>query len=233
MALSGLSLVSKLQPSVRLFLTYYYYYWWDYVSELRPLTYILFVLQMTWVWRATVEWYWQEKTEKLVPVPLCPPLIPHGLTRRRTWHSEARGQRLTAWTMERPLSNVSQTVVRRQPVVCSRSRAVSEEEALQKLCQTLNEWKLHPHMSVLKLPLLVDLQQKVGELVLSKLLVLQLLFLKMLQICAHKKYSYRYGNCYHVYIVPSIHFHALRVWGILRRCFACAPTAYEVVSGCQ
>jgi hypothetical protein len=37
-----------------------------------------------WVWRDTVEWYWQEKTEELgekpVPVPLCPPHIPHGLT---------------------------------------------------------------------------------------------------------------------------------------------------------
>jgi hypothetical protein len=38
---------------------------------------------------------------------------------------------------------------------------------LQKLYQTLNEWKTHRYMSVLKLPLLVDLQQKVGELVLS------------------------------------------------------------------
>jgi hypothetical protein len=36
-----------------------------------------------WVWRTTVEWYWQGKTEELgekpVPVPLCPPQIPHGL----------------------------------------------------------------------------------------------------------------------------------------------------------
>jgi hypothetical protein len=39
-------------------------------------------------WRATVEWYWQGKTEELgekpVPVPLCPPQISHGLTRART-----------------------------------------------------------------------------------------------------------------------------------------------------
>jgi len=37
-----------------------------------------------WVWRATVEWYWQGKTEELgekpVPVPLWPPQIPHGMT---------------------------------------------------------------------------------------------------------------------------------------------------------
>jgi hypothetical protein len=39
----------------------------------------------TWAWRATAEWYWWGKTkevrEKPVPVPLCPPQIPHGLTR--------------------------------------------------------------------------------------------------------------------------------------------------------
>jgi hypothetical protein len=37
-----------------------------------------------WVWRATVQWYWQGKTEergeKPVPVPLCPTQIPHELT---------------------------------------------------------------------------------------------------------------------------------------------------------
>jgi hypothetical protein len=35
------------------------------------------------------EWYWQAKTEELgekhVPLPLCPPQIPHGLTGSRTW----------------------------------------------------------------------------------------------------------------------------------------------------
>jgi hypothetical protein len=43
--------------------------------------------------------YWQGKTEKLgekpVPVPLCPPKIPHGLTRVRTRASAVRGWRLT------------------------------------------------------------------------------------------------------------------------------------------
>jgi hypothetical protein len=46
---------------------------------------ILRIPQMIWVWRTTVEWYWQGKTEELrekpVLVPLCPPQIPHGLTR--------------------------------------------------------------------------------------------------------------------------------------------------------
>jgi hypothetical protein len=58
-----------------------------------------------WVWRATVEWYWQGKTKELeerpVPMPLCPPQIPHGLTRTRNRASGLRGQRLTAWAMAR------------------------------------------------------------------------------------------------------------------------------------
>jgi len=62
-------------------------------------------------------------------------------------------------------SSVSQTVVRGGSP--SGPQAVSEEKALQKLYQTLNELKNTPYMSVLKLPLLVDLQQKVGELVIS------------------------------------------------------------------
>jgi hypothetical protein len=52
--------------------------------------------------RATVEWYWQRTTEKLgenpVPLPLCPPQIPHGLNRA----SAVRGRRLTAWATVRP-----------------------------------------------------------------------------------------------------------------------------------
>jgi hypothetical protein len=70
-----------------------------YVSILR-------VPQMIWVWRATVEWYWQGKTEepgeKPVPVPLCPPQMPHGLTQARTRASAVRGRLLTTWAMARP-----------------------------------------------------------------------------------------------------------------------------------
>jgi hypothetical protein len=62
---------------------------------------ILRISQMIWVWRATVEWYIDGKTEELgeksVPVPLCPPQIPHGLTRARTLASVVRGWRLTTW----------------------------------------------------------------------------------------------------------------------------------------
>jgi hypothetical protein len=70
-----------------------------YVSILR-------IPQMIRVWRETVEWYWQGKTEELgkkpVPVPLCPPQIPHGLTRTRTRASAVRGRRLTNWALARP-----------------------------------------------------------------------------------------------------------------------------------
>jgi hypothetical protein len=50
---------------------------------------------------APVEWNLQEKNEVLreipVPVPVCPPQIPHGLTRHRTRASAVRSRRLTAW----------------------------------------------------------------------------------------------------------------------------------------
>jgi hypothetical protein len=70
-----------------------------YVSILR-------IPQMISVWRATVEWYWQGKTEEMggKPVPglLCPPEITHGLTRARTRASAVRGRRLTTWATVRP-----------------------------------------------------------------------------------------------------------------------------------
>jgi hypothetical protein len=67
-----------------------------------------------WIWLvffvfpcnvAPVKWNWQGKTKVLggkpVPVPLCPPQIPHGLTRDRTRASAVEGRRLTAWAMAR------------------------------------------------------------------------------------------------------------------------------------
>jgi hypothetical protein len=55
---------------------------------------------------ALVELNWQGKTEVLgekpIPVPLCPPQIPRGLTRDRTRASAVVGRRLTAWTMVGP-----------------------------------------------------------------------------------------------------------------------------------
>jgi hypothetical protein len=58
-----------------------------------------------WTRTATVEWYWQGKTEELreepVPVPLCPPQILHRRVRVRTQASALTGRRLTAWAMAR------------------------------------------------------------------------------------------------------------------------------------
>jgi hypothetical protein len=58
-----------------------------------------------------VEWNWQGKTEVLGekpgPVPLCPPQIPHGLTRDRTRASAAGDRRLTAWAMARPVHTLN------------------------------------------------------------------------------------------------------------------------------
>jgi hypothetical protein len=59
---------------------------------------------------APVEWNWQGKTEVLRekpdPVPLCPPKIPHGLTRDRTRASMVGGRRLTAWAIARPFNTL-------------------------------------------------------------------------------------------------------------------------------
>jgi hypothetical protein len=48
--------------------------------------------------------------ENPVPVPLCPPQIPHGLTRDRTRASAVRGRRLTAWAMAWPLIVLTQFI---------------------------------------------------------------------------------------------------------------------------
>jgi hypothetical protein len=40
--------------------------------------------------------------EKPVPVPICPPQIPYGLTCLQTWASMVRSQWLTAWAMAQP-----------------------------------------------------------------------------------------------------------------------------------
>jgi hypothetical protein len=86
-------------------------------------------------WRATVEWYWQEKTEELgekpVPVPICPPQIPHWLTQA----SAVRGWRRTAWAMAQPycrwqLQSVIKTIHRLLNVgvdcTASNERVISE-----------------------------------------------------------------------------------------------------------
>jgi hypothetical protein len=86
--------------------------WGGSSTQAWMLTYvsILRIPQMIWVWRGTVEWYWQGKTEELgenpVPVPLCPPQIPNGLNRARTRASAVRDRRPTTSAMARPPENL-------------------------------------------------------------------------------------------------------------------------------
>jgi hypothetical protein len=60
-------------------------------------------------------------------VPLCPPQIPHGLTRA----SAVRGRRLTAWAMARPdLSLYSSSVCSGEHVEIDRNRFLSNHYVL-------------------------------------------------------------------------------------------------------
>jgi hypothetical protein len=82
---------------------------WDDVCVLWPSSSLSFIPQMIYIW-ATVEWYWQGKTkelrEKCVPVPLCPPQIPHGLNQAQTQASEVRGWAM-AWPKRAVLQGLS------------------------------------------------------------------------------------------------------------------------------
>jgi hypothetical protein len=74
---------------------------WDLLcNPMRKMISIFFVFSCN---GATVEWQWQEKTETLwekpLPVPLCQPQIPHGLTRNRTLASAVKGRLLNAWVV--------------------------------------------------------------------------------------------------------------------------------------
>jgi hypothetical protein len=101
---------------------------------------------------------------------------------------------------------VYQTVVR--GVSPGGPQAFLEVKALQKLYQTVTERKIHPYMSVLKLPLLVDLQQKVGKPVLSIIPCPSIIayfrkyFKLVYKTCGHSKFN-------HWYNVSHIHSHAL------------------------
>jgi hypothetical protein len=67
------------------------------------------------VCRATVEWYWQGKTEefgeKPVPVPLHPPQIPHGMARTQTRDRAVKDRWLTAWPMARPVMPITHLTI--------------------------------------------------------------------------------------------------------------------------
>jgi hypothetical protein len=59
--------------------------------------------------------YWQGKP---VPVPFCPPQIPHGLTPARTRASEVRRRRLTPWVMARPCNTITGSPFFSPPMIC-------------------------------------------------------------------------------------------------------------------
>jgi hypothetical protein len=61
-------------------------------------------------------------------------------------------------------------VIHEQPVVSGGPQAASEEKTLSKVVTDTEHMK-NTSRHVLKLPVLVDLQQKVGELVLSILVL--------------------------------------------------------------
>jgi hypothetical protein len=93
----------------------HFFLWWRDPQQMLQTHRSLEAYCLTLWWRlvfsvfprngAPVEWNWQGKPdtrEKPVPMPLCPPQIPHGLTRDWTWASAVGGRRLTAWAVARP-----------------------------------------------------------------------------------------------------------------------------------
>jgi hypothetical protein len=86
-------------------------------------------------------------------------------------------------------------------------------------------------MSVLKLPFLVDLPQKVGDLLLSVTSSFNPYFRKYFELVYRKNVvivTLTTGTMFLLF--TCIHF---SVWGILQRWFMCELTAYEVVYNCQ
>jgi hypothetical protein len=79
---------------------------WDYVSELLPLTDMLFIPRMiceygegSW---SDIDRENRRTRRKTCPSVTYPPQIPYGLTRVRTQDSAVGGRRLTVWSMARP-----------------------------------------------------------------------------------------------------------------------------------
>jgi hypothetical protein len=86
-------------------------------------------------------------------------------------------------------------------------------------------------MSVLKLPLLVDLQPKVGELVLSVTSCPSTIILySTLKQCTEKR---GYGNFNHRHNVPPIHLHAFIGVGNFTKVIHVCADRYGVVRDCR
>jgi hypothetical protein len=63
----------------------------------------------------------QELRGKTVPMPLCPPQIPHGITRARNRASEVRGRRLIAQTMAEPYTGAPKLYLQFQEAIRGRT----------------------------------------------------------------------------------------------------------------
>jgi hypothetical protein len=88
---------------------------------------------------APVEWNWHGKPEELgekpVPVSLCPPQIPHGLTWDRTRAFAVGGRRLTAWALARPLRYLFEHVVLKCMYESSLSDIIPRRHVLSRCCR--------------------------------------------------------------------------------------------------
>jgi hypothetical protein len=78
---------------------------WDYVCELRPVHLFIssWYISMGPRRNDTDRGKPKNSWEKRVPLPLCPPHIPHGLTKAQTRASAVKGRRLTASAMARSI----------------------------------------------------------------------------------------------------------------------------------
>jgi hypothetical protein len=104
-----------------------YYFWWRRALQQNLLTHCgleaycaTLMMKMkgkmiSFLFFQVIEHRWNEidrekpkySGKKPVPVPLCPPQIPHELTRYRTRACALGGRRLTAWATARPPKRVS------------------------------------------------------------------------------------------------------------------------------
>jgi hypothetical protein len=111
-------------------------------------------------------------------------------------------------------------------------QAVSEERALKKLYQTLNEWKIYPYMSVPKLSVRWPWTEKIGELVLSINSCPSIIILENTFNLLYKKNVVVITSTTGIMflLVTCMHF---CVREVLRRWSACTPAACEVVRDCR
>jgi hypothetical protein len=100
-------------------------------------------------------------------------------------------------------------------------KAISKEKA-----KIASVWKVHWHMSVLKLPL----TERRRMWPLHNVLSFRHYFRKCFKL-VHRNSGY--DNFNHRYNVSPIHLHTFWQWGTLRSLSTCAPIACEVVRDCR